>query len=525
MCSSDLTTASTGAFTTLSASSTVSGTGFSTYLASPPAIGGTAASTGAFTTLSASGVTSITNATASTAAGNGALVVTGGIGVGGNSVFGGNVNIVGNLTVTGNTVSIGASTLSINDPIINLNTPSDLTPLTTATTADIGLKFHYYDTADSAAFVGRAADTGYLEWYGKGTDTANVFTGTVYGTIKTGALWLANTTAATGTTSGTAGALYVAGGAGIAGALYNGGVHISSGNIVAASGTASTNTTTGALVVAGGAGISGAVYAGSIQNTPIGSTTASTGAFTTGTFSSTLGVTGATTLTTATTGGLQAVAIGNVTPGTGAFTTLTNNGATTHTSNTQSTSTSTGAVVITGGTAITTGNLYIGGSAGTAITHTGHILPSANLTYNLGSTTAWYNIFYGVSTQAKYADLAENYQADKPYMAGQVVMFGGEKEVTLADADTTRVAGVVSTNPAHLMNGGLTGNNVVPLALQGRVPCLVIGPVAKGDIMVSAGFGYAKTNNSPLPGQTIGKALENFNTQGKGLIEVVVGRI
>ena len=110
-------------------------------------------------------------------------------------------------------------------------------------------------------------------------------------------------------------------------------------------------------------------------------------------------------------------------------------------------------------------------------------------------------------------------------MAGQVVMFGGEKEVTLADADTTRVAGVVSTNPAHLMNGGLTGNNVVPLALQGRVPCLVIGPVAKGDIMVSAGFGYAKTNNSPLPGQTIGKALENFNTQGKGLIEVVVGRI
>ena len=254
-------TPGTGAFTTLSASSTVSGAGFSTYLASPPAIGGTAASTGAFTTLSASGVTSITNATASTAAGNGALVVTGGIGVGGNSVFGGNVNIVGNLTVTGNTVSIGASTLSINDPIINLNTPSDLTPLTTATTADIGLKFHYYDTADSAAFVGRAADTGYLEWYGKGTDTANVFTGTVYGTIKTGALWLANTTAATGTTSGTAGALYVAGGAGIAGALYNGGVHISSGNIVAASGTASSSTTTGALVVTGGAGISGAIYA------------------------------------------------------------------------------------------------------------------------------------------------------------------------------------------------------------------------------------------------------------------------
>jgi len=51
-------TANTGAFTTLSASSTVSGTGFSTYLASPPAIGGTAAAAGAFTTLSASSTVS-----------------------------------------------------------------------------------------------------------------------------------------------------------------------------------------------------------------------------------------------------------------------------------------------------------------------------------------------------------------------------------------------------------------------------------------------------------------------------------
>jgi hypothetical protein len=51
-------TASSGAFTTLSASSTVSGTGFSTYLASPPAIGGTAAAAGSFTTLSASSTVS-----------------------------------------------------------------------------------------------------------------------------------------------------------------------------------------------------------------------------------------------------------------------------------------------------------------------------------------------------------------------------------------------------------------------------------------------------------------------------------
>ena len=110
-------------------------------------------------------------------------------------------------------------------------------------------------------------------------------------------------------------------------------------------------------------------------------------------------------------------------------------------------------------------------------------------------------------------------------MAGTVVMFGGSAEVTLADADTTRVAGVVSTNPAHLMNGGLTGSNVIPLALQGRVPCQVVGPVHKGDLMVSAGHGFAKVNNTPAAGTVIGKALQEVTFAGKAVIEVVVGRV
>ena len=101
--------------------------------------------------------------------------------------------VVGNFTVTGNSVSIGASTLSIVDPIISLNTPADLSPLTTTTTADIGLKIHYYSGSDRHAFLGRAQDTGYLEWYSDGNDSANVFTGTAYGTIKAGAMFLANT--------------------------------------------------------------------------------------------------------------------------------------------------------------------------------------------------------------------------------------------------------------------------------------------------------------------------------------------
>lgn len=177
------------------------------------------------------------------------------------------------------------------------------------------------------------------------------------------------------------------------------------------------------------------------------------------------------------------------------------------------------------GDIITGGNLTSNGTLTTIYNEsvTGNIVPSSNATYNLGSSTAWWSNFYGVATQAKYADLAENYQADNNYQPGTVVEFGGAEEVTIATEGTRRVAGVVSTNPAHLMNGGLTGSNVVPLALQGRVPCKVIGPVAKGDLMISAGFGYAKANNDPVVGQVIGKALADFSG-AKGVIEVVVGR-
>jgi hypothetical protein len=153
------------------------------------------------------------------------------------------------------------------------------------------------------------------------------------------------------------------------------------------------------------------------------------------------------------------------------------------------------------------------------------IVPNANASVNLGSSGAWWATIYGTSTHAQYADLAENYQADKQYNPGTVLMFGGAAEVTIADADTTAVAGVVSTNPAHLMNGALTGQFVTPLALMGRVPCNVIGPIAKGDLLVSAGFGFAKTNNGASVGQVIGKALEDFPILAKGVIEVVVGRV
>ena len=74
------------------------------------------------------------------------------------------------------------------------------------------------------------------------------------------------------------------------------------------------------------------------------------------------------------------------------------------------------------------------------------------------------------------------------------------------------------------MNSTLQGKNVVAIALQGRVPCKVRGSVSKGDMLVSAGHGYAKAALDPKLGTVIGKALQDFEGT-EGIIEVVVGRL
>jgi len=138
------------------------------------------------------------------------------------------------------------------------------------------------------------------------------------------------------------------------------------------------------------------------------------------------------------------------------------------------------------------------------------------------------NVLTVTATNARYADLAERYLADRKYDPGTVLQFGGDKEVTIAGKDmTTKVAGVVTSNPAYLMNVFLEGEMVADLALQGRVPTKVIGPVGKGDLMVAAPGGYARAEASPKPGTIIGKALEEFTATPENtssIIEVVVGK-
>ena len=121
------------------------------------------------------------------------------------------------------------------------------------------------------------------------------------------------------------------------------------------------------------------------------------------------------------------------------------------------------------------------------------------------------------------ADLAEMYCADAKYAHGTVVEFGGAEEITIATSShSTRVAGIVSTDPSYLMNSGLTGENVIAVALQGRVPCSVTGTVRKGDMLVSNGDGTARAEANPAVGAVIGKSLADFDGE-IGIIEVVVG--
>jgi hypothetical protein len=136
------------------------------------------------------------------------------------------------------------------------------------------------------------------------------------------------------------------------------------------------------------------------------------------------------------------------------------------------------------------------------------------------------NILNATAASALYADIAERYEADAVYEPGTVLMHGGAKEVTLATIHATEtVAGIVSTKPAYMMNSDAGNDETHPyIALKGRVPCKVIGPVKKGELLVASGLkpGYATARQlGDGPHAVVGKALENFS-RPSGVIEVKV---
>jgi phage tail protein X len=159
---------------------------------------------------------------------------------------------------------------------------------------------------------------------------------------------------------------------------------------------------------------------------------------------------------------------------------------------------------------------------GAATFYGANLTTGSNVT--IGNITGNWTLTTGSRLQATYADLAEYYEADRHYEPGTVLAFGGDKEVTMADDATTKVAGIVSTNPAYVMNMKCPGEYIVALALQGRVPCKVRGNIKKGDMLISAGNGFARQASFPILGTVIGKSLENFDGI-EGIIEVAVGRL
>jgi hypothetical protein len=184
------------------------------------------------------------------------------------------------------------------------------------------------------------------------------------------------------------------------------------------------------------------------------------------------------------------------------------------------------------GAANVTGTTTLGVTSITgAVTLAAQMLPSANISVELGSTSfrwanVWATTFRGTAITASYADLAERFEADSAYQPGTVVELGGDKEITAADQDLSdRVFGVISTRAGFLMNGE-AGSDIThpPVAMQGRVPVRVIGRVKKGDRLVSAGNGLARAASRAeiTAFNVIGRSLEDKITADEGVVEAIV---
>ena len=136
-----------------------------------------------------------------------------------------------------------------------------------------------------------------------------------------------------------------------------------------------------------------------------------------------------------------------------------------------------------------------------------------------GNGDIYARYFQGTATAARYADLAEKYLPDADYDVGTVMCIGGDAEVTMATFGTNAI-GVVSGNPAYMMNSDLEGG--IYIALKGRVPVKCKGAVSKGDMLVPSGAGYAKSDTETCGARQFAVALESSDDEGIKVIECLV---
>ena len=154
------------------------------------------------------------------------------------------------------------------------------------------------------------------------------------------------------------------------------------------------------------------------------------------------------------------------------------------------------------------------------------LFPSQDNTYDIGSNAFQWRTIYGHTVEATYADLAERYEADAEYEPGTVVVFDGDKEITTTNVESDyKVAGVISTDPGLKMNSNAGEDKTHPyVALKGRVPCKIIGPVKKGDLIVTSktpGYGVS-VGGADMGRSVFAKSLVNNDDSGEKIIEVAI---
>ena len=144
--------------------------------------------------------------------------------------------------------------------------------------------------------------------------------------------------------------------------------------------------------------------------------------------------------------------------------------------------------------------------------------------------TGDYNLAVGSTLESTYSDLGERFAADEIYDAGTVVKLGGLEEITKTmEEEDTDVFGIISMKPGFGLNGSAGPKETHPhVAMTGRIPCKVIGPVKKGDRLCSSEIpGVAKKADieSVSSFAIIGRALEDLDEEGEGTVMTVVGPI
>jgi hypothetical protein len=171
---------------------------------------------------------------------------------------------------------------------------------------------------------------------------------------------------------------------------------------------------------------------------------------------------------------------------------------------------------------VLTGNLVVNGSVGV----NSILNNNGNGVGNIGTSNNYFNTIFAQATSAQYADVAERFEADTLILPGTVVELGGAAEITSSMQELSEnVFGVISTRAAYLMNSGAGSDQThPPVAMTGRVPVRVRGPVRKGDRLVSAGNGLAR---SAQPGEAtafnvIGRALRDKLDFAEGMVESIV---